>query len=149
LPYIPGNAIQGYCAHCKSDTSQTVIEVDGLQVRIARCNKCKLEGDYRSPRARTKARLREVAASRKTRAGSTPARKPRRKKEDPGQIFRTLVGSLSPSTAKAYSVRDTLAVGQLIEHPSFGLGVVTILTEAQKATVLFEDGPRVLICNRV
>jgi hypothetical protein len=148
LPYIPGNAIQGYCLHCKGDTSQTVIEVDGLQVRVARCSKCKMEGDYRAPRARTKARLREVAAARKTRTAKTPPRKPRRKKEDPGQIFRNLVGSLSPTTAKAYSVKDNLAVGQLIEHPSFGLGVVTILTEAQKATVLFEDGPRVLICNR-
>ncbi|HUT79305.1 MAG TPA: hypothetical protein VM285_16515 [Polyangia bacterium] len=125
-----------------------MIDVDGFQVRIARCNKCKLESDFRTPRARTTARLREVAASRKTRTDKAPARKPRRKKEDPGQVFRNLVGSLTPSTAKAYSVKDTLAVGQLIEHPSFGLGVVTTLAEAQKATVLFEDGPRVLICNR-
>jgi hypothetical protein len=148
VPYIPGNAIQGYCVHCKGDTQQTVLEVDGLQVRTVRCEKCKSEGMFRSPRARTKARLREVAASRKTRAEKAPARKPRRKKEDPGQVFRSLVGNQSPSSAKAYSARDSLAVGQLVTHPSFGLGVVTTLTEEQKATVLFEDGPRVLICNR-
>jgi hypothetical protein len=134
---------------CRSDTSQTVIEVDGMQVRTARCEKCKTIGDYRSPRARTKARLREMAASRGKRPKSeAPPRKTRRKKEDPGQVFRALVGGLGPVTARAYSVRAALTVGDLIEHPSFGLGVVTVLTEEQKATVLFEDGPRVLICNR-
>jgi hypothetical protein len=148
LPYIPGNAIQGYCIHCKRDTAQTVLEVDGLQVRSARCEACKSEAVFRAPRARTKARLREVAASRKTRAEKAPPRKSRRKKEDPGQAFRTLVGNMNPSTAKAYSIKNALAVGQLITHPSFGLGVVTTLAEEQKATVLFEDGPRVLICNR-
>jgi len=148
LPYIPGNSIQGYCIQCKGDTTQTVLEVEGMQVRAARCSRCKTEGDYRAPRARTKARLREVAASRKASAKTAAPKKTRRKKEDPGQVFRSLVKKLNPAAARPYDVSKAMTVDQLIEHPSFGLGVVTALFEEQKATVLFEDGPRVLVCNR-
>lgn len=150
MPYIPGNRIQGYCLGCKSDTSQTVIDVEGMQVRVSRCERCGNESDYRTPRVRTKARLREVAAARKAGAKDTAAtpRRTRRKKEDPAAAFRKLVAAGDPAAARPYDVKNELAAGQMIEHSAFGLGVVTALTEEQKATVLFEDGPRVLVCNR-
>ena len=52
------------------------------------------------------------------------------------------------SSASPYSVKAKLAAGDLIAHPTFGVGVVTAITDVHKAKVFFEDGERMLVCNR-
>ena len=47
--------------------------------------------------------------------------------------------------ARPYSANMRVAVGDLVEHAKFGLGVVTAL-EHQRAQVLFAGGPRKLVC---
>ncbi|MEZ4453811.1 MAG: hypothetical protein R3B09_30425 [Nannocystaceae bacterium] len=48
------------------------------------------------------------------------------------------------TTARTYSMRQTFAVDDLIEHPNFGLGIVTDLVDGSKCGILFESGRRVL-----
>ena len=143
LAYVPGNAVEGYCLTCKADTVQTVLEVEGLQIRQVRCEKCNAEEPFRVPRAKTKAGLREVAAKRKTKT-----RRTRKKPEDPAQIFRKLLEGKDLSLAEKYNPKELLEIGQLIEHPQFGIGVVTAVIDAAKASIAFEDRPRVMVCNR-
>ena len=50
--------------------------------------------------------------------------------------------------AKQYSPKDKFAAGDLVQHPSFGLGVATAPKDGSKIEVLFEDGPRVLVHGR-
>jgi hypothetical protein len=47
---------------------------------------------------------------------------------------------------KAYSATAKVAVGDLLEHPKFGLGVVTAV-DPGRAHILFESGTRKLVCG--
>jgi hypothetical protein len=145
LPYVVGNAIEGYCKTCRADTNQTIVELDGHQVRTSRCRECNTEMPFRSPRARTKAGLREVAAKRKSKATT---RRSRKKQEDPAEIFRQLLEGKDLSEARKYNAKKPLEEGQIIDHPKFGIGIVVSVTESTKANVAFEDRPRVMVCNR-
>ncbi|MBN2340471.1 MAG: hypothetical protein JXX29_12565 [Deltaproteobacteria bacterium] len=146
MPYVPGNAAEGYCLECKRDTVQTVLEVEGLQVRLVRCEKCGTEGPLRMPRHKTKAGLR--AALQKKATPGTKKRRTRKPKEDPGQTFRQLLQGKDISAAIDYSVKAQLEEGSVLKHKSFGIGVVTAIVESNKATILFEDGPRTMIFGR-
>jgi hypothetical protein len=52
------------------------------------------------------------------------------------------------SSAEPYSIKVKLAVNDLISHPTFGVGVVASMADPQKARVVFEDGERMLVCNK-
>jgi hypothetical protein len=137
--------VEGYCTNCSRDTVQTVLKVEGLQIRSVRCEKCAGEGPFRMPRARTKAALMEVAAKRRS---TEPPRRTRRKREDPGQTFRKLLEGKDLASAIPYAATAIVDIGRVIKHPVFGLGVVTTMTEPSKATITFEDGVRVMACKR-
>jgi len=148
LPYVPGNAVEGYCTACKADTVQTVLVVEGLQVRSARCEKCGGEGPLRTSRAKTKAGLREVAAKRQSVNPPAPKRRSRKERIDPAQVFRRLLEGKELSLAIPYDFRAELELGQVIRHPTFGLGVVTALGEDSKVNVTFETGVKTIVHNR-
>ena len=145
MPYIPGNAAEGYCLECKQDTVQTVLEVEGMQVRLARCEKCGAEAPLVIPRHKTKAGLR--AALKKDDSG-TRKRRTRRSENDPGKAFRSAIEGKDISSARGYSIRIPLTEGDVVRHKRFGVGVVTHILESSKAVILFEDGPRTLIYGR-
>ena len=148
MPYVPGNAVEGYCTACKADTVQTVLVVEGLQVRSARCEKCGGEGPLRTSRAKTKAGLREVAAKRQSVNPPAPKRRSRKERIDPAQVFRRLLEGKELSLAIPYDFRAELELGQVIRHPTFGLGVVTALGEDSKVNVTFETGVKTIVHNR-
>ncbi|MBN2718056.1 MAG: hypothetical protein JXX14_19580 [Deltaproteobacteria bacterium] len=97
------------------------------------------------PRHKTRAGLR--AALQKNTVGTTK-RRPRKPKEDPGQTFRQAIQGKDLTTAVDYSIRVSLTEGDLLKHKSFGIGVVTAITASDKATVLFEEGPRTMVFGR-
>jgi len=46
-----------------------------------------------------------------------------------------------------YKITAVFAIGDLIEHKSFGAGIVNQLLGPTKVEVLFEDGLKKLVCN--
>ncbi len=148
MPYVPGNAIEGYCANCKADTVQTVLVVEGFQIRSVRCEKCRTEGPMQRSRARTKAGLREVAAKRNSVVPPPPKRRSRKDHVDPAQVFRRLLEGRELSLAEQYNIHAALELGQVIRHPTFGIGVVTTLCEDSKVNVTFEEGVKTIAHNR-
>lgn len=146
MPYIPGSPIDAYCSNCKSDTKHVVLEVDGLQIREVRCEKCQTSGEFRAPRAGLRAGLK--AAIRRKSAPPPGRKTTRRRAESPEETFRKMLFGRDLSAATPYSVKAALAVNELISHPTFGIGVVTAITDQYKARVFFEDGERMLVCNK-
>lgn len=49
------------------------------------------------------------------------------------------------ATAKPYSAKATYAVGDIVEHSTFGTGVVRAIAKS-RATIQFEQGTKVLVC---
>jgi hypothetical protein len=118
-----------------------------MQVRLVRCEKCGEEGALVAPRAKTRAALLDFAQKKKK--PKKPATKRRSKKAvSPEEMFRELTDGSDLSAAVSYNVKKPLTVGDIVDHPTFGIGIVTMKTDVQKAKVFFETGERVMICNR-
>ncbi len=92
----------------------------------------------------------EFAERKKKKA--TPAKPTRRTKKapppSPEDVYHQLIDGMDLETAVPYSAKQPLEEGDLISHPTFGLGIVTSLTDVQKAKIFFETGERIMVCNR-
>jgi len=145
VPYIPGSPIDAYCTNCKSDTSHIVLDVDGVQVREVRCESCDATGEFRTPKAKTRAL--KAAIKRKT-VPPPPRKRTRKKVQTPEEIYQNMIKGLDLTTAMPYSIKTELNIGDLVDHPKFGVGIVETIADIQKAKIVFEDGERVMVCNR-
>ncbi len=58
------------------------------------------------------------------------------------------LGAAGEEGAQPYSPKTTFAVGDRIQHPKFGAGVVTNLLPDAKIEIDFRDGPRMLVHAR-
>lgn len=150
MPYVPGSPIEAFCSACNKDTTHTVLDASGVQVRTARCTRCSHEGPYRSPKNKSRAALIAAAASRSGGKAASEKKPPSRRapKQTPEEKYHLALFGKDPSTARPYGIRESFSPGGLISHPSFGIGIVLELPEPQKARVLFVDGEKLLACNR-
>ena len=62
--------------------------------------------------------------------------------------YETLLRGRTGATARTYATSERFAPGELINHASFGLGVVTGERDSVKIDVHFADGPKVLMHGR-
>jgi hypothetical protein len=62
-----------------------------------------------------------------------------------GTDYKSAIASAT-GAKKTYSATAKVAVGDLLEHPKFGLGVVTAV-DPGRAHILFESGTRKLVCG--
>lgn len=53
----------------------------------------------------------------------------------------------NPGTPKPYAMDGAFALGSLMEHPSFGLGMVLSVTPPDRIDVLFREGVKALRCH--
>ena len=136
-----GMDVDAWCSRCGLVLSHTVEALVGDDIKRVHCNTCKAQHAYR-PHA----------------PGEGPKPTPRAREDRPRRAggaglarasdYETYLQGRDPSDARRYSPKLSLRQGDLIEHPTFGLGIATGLKDGGKVEVLFRDGPRVLIHGR-
>lgn len=135
-----GGDVLTLCNKCELELWHTVVaKVDGL-VRKVKCNTCKTEhmlrGEHRLPAHKRQAK---PAATQVIRVKDRVPHKP----------WKELMEGRDSAEAASYSLSVALSKNSLVKHPSFGVGIVTDLSDDRKrATVLFESGEKVLAANR-
>jgi hypothetical protein len=110
--------------------------VAGEPARV-HCNTCQSQHNYKPfppGEAPRQVRQREERGPSGPRAGMARA-----------SHYQELMKGKNPALQKKYSPKDKYVVGDVVVHPTFGLGVATALKDGAKIEVLFEDGPRVLV----
>ncbi|MEO1271783.1 MAG: hypothetical protein AAFX99_27130 [Myxococcota bacterium] len=95
--------------------------------------------DFERPSRRRKP-ARKAKRSRKSTKKAKPA-------EDTHAVWQRLCGSASDDDARPYNITQVYKPLELIRHPKFGLGYVREICSHTKIEVIFEDGPRRLVCN--
>ncbi|RNC68022.1 MAG: hypothetical protein ED859_11950 [Desulfuromonadales bacterium] len=138
-----GDIIDARCTKCRSVLNHTIVAmVDGRVVRV-QCNTCNGQHNYHPPQEAKKPA--ERAAS--TGKSSSPAR-PRREPVPAGPSQWELeVAGRDPQEAIPYAMDASFRVGNLVNHPVFGLGLVTVVTKPNKVEILFRDGKKLLRCT--
>ena len=143
-----GGDVLAHCTRCENAPNSSVTEplwhtvvakVGPLIVRV-RCNTCKNEHAVRGEtRAHKEPRGAKPAAPQVVRVQNRVPPKP----------WKELMYERDPGTAITYSVKAKVDKNDLLKHPTFGVGVVTELSDDKtKATVVFESGEKVLAVGR-
>lgn len=129
-PMEPGDLVQSNCRKCKKSTKHIIVGlVDGVPSKV-QCTICKGNHNYRSDA--------EVKAT----------GRPRPSPKNPMVIeWRTLSQNWDPGKASNYATTSTFKRGELVNHASFGLGVVREIAGSKKMVVLFEVGEKLMMCG--
>jgi hypothetical protein len=125
MEFKVGDNIDGWCTRCKLVLRHTIESMVGGKIKRAHCNTCGGQHAHRAQAPRT----RLGAAEQLT--------------ED--SKYATLLRGRTEAASKPYSTSSRFAVGEVISHATFGLGVVTAERESVKIDILFADGPKVLL----
>ncbi len=137
-----GSTVDGWCTKCKLVLAHTVeAMVDGKITRV-HCNTCRGQHAYRAGAPATKAAGASPAKGTKSGTRKAAEKVPKRSE------YETLLRGRSGANARKYATSERFAPGELINHASFGLGVVTGERDSVKIDVHFADGPKVLMHGR-
>jgi hypothetical protein len=127
----PGGATDSWCGKCKMILAHTIEAMVGDQPARVTCNTCKSQHNYKAQAPGTARTFSKPAQSRKRTT-----------------TYQSLMKAKEATAARAYSVTATYALGDFLDHPTFGRGVATAVKDGAKIEVLFESGSRTLIHSR-
>ncbi len=136
-----GKDIESICGKC-GDVWHVVVAKVGDRIAKVLCKQCGVQHRYRPPGGTPR-----KAASRTTRSASATTKKTRAPR-GPALPHPEVVADLSAPT-QAYRLSERYEVGQRIDHPKFGVGVVESEIGRGKIQVCFPDARRVLVHEHV
>jgi len=129
-----GDYIASKCTKCKDTTNHTIVAMVGEKVVKVQCNTCGSTHNHRPEVAK------KTPAARKT---STA--KPRTTKAE--RVWEELQEKMRPEDAVPYSMATPMKADMLIDHPSFGLGLILNCIKPNKMEVQFQSGIKLLRCT--
>lgn len=144
---VAGGDIDTYCGKCRLTLAHVVVATDaGKAVRVL-CKTCKSEHNVRRTPVR-KAASERAPRAKGTRASSAKPSQERAERRAE-EAFEAARQGRDLAGAKRYRPQEVVDVGDVIDHPTFGLGVVLKLLSDAKAQIIFQrSGERVLIFGR-
>ena len=132
-----GGNVDSWCGKCNLMLAHTIEAMVADKPARCHCNTCHSQHNFKPFRpgeAPRQVREREERGPRAPQAGMARA-----------SHYQELLKGREKAMAKQYSPKDKFKVGDLVQHPSFGLGVATALKDMTKIEVLFEEGAKVLV----
>lgn len=132
-----GGEIDALCTRCELNLAHTIVAMVGPKVVKVKCNTCGADHVYRGQQPLVKPL--SFAAPRK---GSSTPRAPRA-----AAVVSTWEDRFKGkdlAAARRYSPKETFAVDQVVDHPTFGLGLVTAV-RGDKVDISFKQHDRTLV----
>src|SRR5688572_18631912 len=129
-----GADIASLCSKC-GDVWHVVVAKVGTEIVKVQCKECGGYHRYRNPAG--KAALKSKSSSSAPRASREP--KPVVERFEAPAVAADLSRPVRP-----YRITEKYEVGDRVEHPTFGQGVVEIV-DGQKVTMFFVSGRKVLV----
>lgn len=139
-----GGEVDALCTRCKLLLAHTILAMVGTKIARVRCNTCGGDHAYRGAPGSTDRP--SASSSRGTTARAPSA--PRAEKADKVVIsFEQQLAGKDLANAPRYSPKDTYQVDQVIQHPTFGLGLVTAV-RGDKVDITFKSDSKTLVHGR-
>jgi hypothetical protein len=137
--------VLAYCGTCKMDLMAVVVAKVGEKIAKVQCKTCKKERAYKAPKGITEP------------GAEPPAKAPGRKRaaatEAPKTVpveaeWQRLMGESAGKARVKYSPKAKLNLGDVVDHPTFGEGVVMRISYPNKAEIIFKTDMKLLIHSR-
>ena len=136
-----GEDIESVCGKC-GDVWHVVVAMVETDIAKVECKECKATHKYKpTGEAKKKADEEKKAAKKKTTKKKT-TRKPRKSAEP--ALPEGPRAEANDKPPQKYSIKGSFEIGDRVEHPSFGEGVVDGLPAPGKIEVYFTDGRKTL-----
>ncbi len=125
-----GGYIKTYCSRCCLELGHTIVAMmSGSPARV-RCDTCRSERNYRAPKT-----TREILTRRESRPKVSASL------ED---VYDRRIKELAHQNAKPYKLDGVFEVNDLVDHPTFGRGIVTKVIFPDRLELMFRDATKVL-----
>lgn len=134
-----GGEVDAFCTRCKMDLAHTILAMVGTKIVRVRCNTCGGDHAFRGAPGTTDKPPRASSS----RAASSKAERP----EKVVISFEEQLAGKDIANAPKYSPKDAYKVDQVIQHPTFGLGLVTAV-RGDKMDVAFKAETKTLVHAR-
>jgi hypothetical protein len=126
-----GGDIDAWCTRCKMNLGHTILAMMGERPVRVRCNTCQGEHNYRGePEAPRKGGWEPAASRERARPAVTS--------------WEALLAGKDLSRARKYSAKEKFAQDEVLQHPTFGLGLVQEV-RGDKIQVAFKAEVKTLV----
>jgi hypothetical protein len=137
-----GEEIICYCSSCKLDLRHVIVahkSGNSGPISKVRCNTCKKIHAYRN----NPAHVASASTATRTRKESAPREKVQ---VIPIEVeWREQLRSNEGKASVGYAPTKEFKVGDIIDHPTFGCGIVRAMKDANKFEVLFQRDVKTLV----
>ncbi len=132
-----GKEVLSYCSKCKLTLAHTITNMkDAKTIGKVECKTCKTTHAYKDP-SKVKAK------------GTSKLTQPKNKTADSvSDIWMAAINS-SKAKSKKYSIKQRYDLKDIIDHPTFGPGVVDRLIDCDKIQVIFRHDIKTLVHNKI
>lgn len=132
-PYEVGGEVIAWCTKCRIILNHTIVSIVDELPKKVKCNTCQGRHNYRAEP--TEKDLNKP--------------KPRAKTPKKTLYEEAMSGLKEGAILKAikYQIAGNYRENQVINHSTFGIGIVAAVTQTNRIEVLFESGPKLLIQN--
>lgn len=134
-----GSSVESQCKKCKTVTDHYVVVMSGEKISKVECKVCKARHAYASPTAAPKAKT--PAAPRPKKAAPAAGRQAQAMAEQWEKMVAPCAKPLP------YSMDRAFAAGDVLDHPTFGLGCVLKAMRPCTIEVQFKDAVRNMRCG--
>lgn len=135
-----GSEIDARCTRCKLVLNHTIVAMVGSQVVRVKCNTCGGEHAFHSARPAEEKRPTE-----RKEPSSRAAAAPKTAESIHDEWVKAL--NAAQGASRGYDMTAAYRSGDIVDHPSFGKGVVLAAYRPNKMEVLFKDGKKILRCT--
>jgi len=140
-----GDIIDARCTRCREILNHRIVAMVQEKVVRVECNTCGgVHNYYPPPTAKTPRSPGTGPASRTAAAPRTAKKDPAQAERDEWLSFRQ---NMSLDRALKYDMNAKYKANDLLDHPTFGFGVIKAVIVPNKMQVLFEDGIKLLRCK--
>lgn len=140
-----GKEVLSQCNKCKLILAHIIVTMkDSKSPDKVQCKTCKGTHSFKDPGAsKSKTSIDKVIKSAKAKksGGSKTS-------ESVSELWTKAINK-STANIRAYGMKEKFIIGDVIDHPSFGQGVVEKLIDNNKIEVLFKDDYRTLLHNKM
>lgn len=133
-----GKEILSNCSKCKLILAHIIVTMkSATEPDKVQCKTCKSTQSFKDPSAKKK----KTSVDRVIKSARSANGK---KTESVSELWNKAINKAT-SSSKEYSIKGAFQAGDLINHPTFGQGVVERLIDNNKIEVLFQDDYRTLM----
>jgi hypothetical protein len=128
-----GGDIDAWCTRCKLVLGHTILAMVGTRAARVRCNTCQGEHNFKAAAAEPKKGSWEPKVDRDRRLAKPVV-----------TSWEALLAKKDVTRARRYSLRERFETDDVLDHPTFGIGLVQEVT-GDKMRVAFKADTKLLV----